>query len=243
MLISVSGLDGAGKSTLIELLKVSLEKNNHPVSVLTMYDNLSFYGLVRSVRDRIKRSAGIDEKPQEKTSGGSVVLSNPLFRKEGSKVNVRDPKIGVSDKEDAISRVLYGIVRSVVAKRVAIFLDLFTLSIVRLYVEFIKKNMLITDRYLYDSLADIADLENRKWGFIRLFLLITPTPQLPVFVDVAPEEAYARKCEYPVDYMKWRRDTYLKIFGWVDHAVIIVNDDLNTAQRALETAAMERLDR
>ncbi len=243
MLISFSGLDGSGKSTLIEWLKVTMKEKNYPVTALTMYYDLSFYALIRAMRDRVKKWVGIKEVRRENPENRSAVLTDPILRKKRSKANLRDPKIGTSDKKRTISRIIYGIVRSVTAKQLTLFLDLIILSVVRFYVEFIKKRILITDRYLYDSLADVADLENRKWGFIRIFLLITPVPQLPIFVDVTPEEAYARKGEYPVHYMKWRRGIYLKIFGWVDDAVIIVNDDLDTTKRVLETVVVERLNK
>jgi len=243
MLVSFSGLDGSGKSTLIEWLTATMKEKNYRVTALTMYYDLSFYALIRAIRDHVKKWVGIKEVPKERAEARSAVLTDPILLRKKSKANLHDPKIGTSDKKGIISRIIYGIVRSVAVKRLALFLDLFVLCTVRFYVEFIKKRILITDRYLYDSLADVADLENQKWGFIKFFLLIMPKPRLPIFVDVTPEEAYVRKGEYPVHYMKWRRETYLKIFGWVDGAVIIVNDDLDTAQRTLESIVMERLEK
>lgn len=242
MLITFSGLDGSGKTTLIHELKRVLEKQNYRVTVLTMYYHLSFYALLRGVLGRVKNMIGIKDKHYQINSDGrSRVLTDQIFDLSNSKVSLRDPKIGMNDKKGIGSKIIYGVVRSVAAKRAALFFDLIILSIFRLYVECVKKKILITDRYLYDSLADVADLKSRRWWFIRLFLKIVPKPQLPVFVDVSPEEAYARKGEYPIEYMNWRRNTYLKIFGWLDRPVIIGNNDLETAQRTLEKVVMERL--
>src|SRR2546421_8848727 len=50
MLITFSGLDGAGKSTLIEWLRVALEAQRHRVAVLHLEHNVGVYATVRRVR-------------------------------------------------------------------------------------------------------------------------------------------------------------------------------------------------
>src|SRR5262249_18307608 len=51
MLITFSGLDGAGKSTLIERLKLVLEKRNRQVTIFHMNDHVGLYAYLRSMRD------------------------------------------------------------------------------------------------------------------------------------------------------------------------------------------------
>jgi len=58
MLITLSGLDGAGKSTLIEWLRRALESNGHPVTVLHMNDDVGLYAYLRRVRDVLVGSRG-----------------------------------------------------------------------------------------------------------------------------------------------------------------------------------------
>lgn len=58
MLITLSGLDGAGKSTLIEWLRAALEKNGHPVTVLHMNDDVGVYAYLRRLRDALLRPRG-----------------------------------------------------------------------------------------------------------------------------------------------------------------------------------------
>src|SRR5947209_1669929 len=47
MLVTVSGLDGAGKSTLLHALVAAFEDRGRSTTVLTTYDHISLYSLVR----------------------------------------------------------------------------------------------------------------------------------------------------------------------------------------------------
>jgi len=235
MLITFSGLDGSGKTTLIEYLKNSLEKENRKVTVLTMYDHVSFYSFIRSIRNKSKDIIFKGNETDKIAPGEdmSVIVSD----------DPHNPKIGVSDKKGVFAKLFYGIVRSVLVKKIVLFLDLLVLLGFRLYFEIIRKNILITDRYLYDSLADVADLESKKWLFVKLYISIVPVPDVPVYVDIDPETAYSRKKEFPVKYMEWRRATYKKIFSWIDNSLIIFNDNLKKSQETLITAVKQKIEK
>jgi thymidylate kinase len=51
MLITFSGLDGAGKSTIIGSIVAALEQRRRPVAVLHMNDNIGVYAALRRVRN------------------------------------------------------------------------------------------------------------------------------------------------------------------------------------------------
>ena len=223
MLITFSGLDGSGKSTLIEVAKAHLQSKGCRVVVLTMYDNISFYSFLRGMLGSLKKMLSgcvqtAPSVPVEPDSG----LGQPATDVE----DLHDPKIAVDDKKSILSKFVYRCVRSIFARRAALFLDLMVLLGYRIYIEGCKKGVLITDRYIYDTLADVSDLKSKRWSFVRVFLLITPRPDVPVFVDVLAQTAFDRKKEYPVAYMEWRRAAYQKIFGWVRDPLVIFNDDL-----------------
>jgi len=76
---------------------------------------------------------------------------------------------------------------------------------------------------------------------VRLLERLTPTPDIAIFVDVTPEEAYARKEEHSLPYLHCRQRTYQKLFAGIEDAVILVNDDLNATKRALQNVVMDRL--
>jgi len=240
MLISFSGLDGAGKSTLISHLTVSLEKKGYRVVILTMYDHISFYAFLRMMRNKFFTIIGRKHSENlENISSASEDWNNWLPDSKGRKP--RDPKIGTGDKKTIFQRLLYGFFRSSIVRRFILFFDVLMLLILRFFHEVFHGRVLITDRYIYDTLADISDLESRKWFFVKNFLKIVPEPDLAVFVDVDPETAYARKKEYPVEYMEWRRNTYLRIFGWLNNPFILMNDDLDNACNALTDQASRLL--
>src|SRR2546430_7047338 len=101
----------------------------------------------------------------------------------------------------------------------------------RLYHEFIRRRVVIMDRYFYDTLVDVAD--GRHWRLLRMLQRLTPTPDVAVLLDVGPEESYARKRDYPVEYLRDRWLAYRTVFPWVRGALVIKNDDLHAAQQAV----------
>src|SRR5207253_4593401 len=58
MLITCSGLDGAGKSTLIERLKITLEQQHCRVAVFHINDHVGVYAYLRALRDRVRGGGG-----------------------------------------------------------------------------------------------------------------------------------------------------------------------------------------
>src|SRR5256884_5984784 len=68
------------------------------------------------------------------------------------------------------------------------------------------------------------------------------TCALPIlFLEVSPEESYARKGEYSVDYLARRSAAYRRIAPLVPSAVVLPNADLDATCRALERAVEQRL--
>ena len=53
MLITFSGLDGSGKSTLVDYLKESLEKDNRKVAVSHMNYDIGLYSALRLLKKKV----------------------------------------------------------------------------------------------------------------------------------------------------------------------------------------------
>ncbi|PYV89622.1 MAG: hypothetical protein DMG05_13225 [Acidobacteria bacterium] len=228
MLITFSGLDGAGKSTLIQGLKTNLEKQDRRVTVFHMTDHIGLYAYTRLLRDWIKRDIG-------RLNG---LLRWTGDRSQGSNWNGKQA-LDQGRFMAVVMDMRNSIVWNKPLRRCIYLMDLFIFLFYRFYVEKVKKQVLIMDRYFYDTLVDVAD--GRKWLWIRFLALLTPTPSVPVYLDISPEEAYERKGEYSVDYLKRRWVAYQKVFPWVRSSVVIANNDLNTTLRTLEKVVVERM--
>ena len=224
MLITLSGLDGAGKSTLIELLKKSLELRNKSVAVLHMDHQIGLYAYLQLIRGLIFSSPNGADGPPAKMGQS---LNHPERRKD-------------SRLKLAISRGKYLLVWNKPLRRVVYLVDLAIFIFYRLYIETLKKQILIMDRYFYDRLVDVASAQT-GWSIIRVLALLTPTPTLPVYLDVSPEEAYARKREFSVDYLRCRQASYRRVFPLVRSSVVLASgEDIDATARSLEKLAIER---
>jgi hypothetical protein len=221
MLITLSGLDGAGKSTLIALLKKSLEKRNKRVAVLHMDHQIGLYASLQLIRGLFFSSPNGADGPPTK--------ENRLERRKDSRLTL------------AISRGKYILLWNKPLRRVVYLADLVIFICYRFYIETLKKQILIMDRYFYDRLVDVAGAQ-RGWPFIRFLALLTPTPNLPVYLDISPEEAYARKREFSVAYLRCRQASYRKVFPLVRSSVVLPSgEDIDATARSLEMLVIERI--
>lgn len=225
MLITFSGLDGAGKSTLIQRCKAIVENEGRRVSVRTMYFHCSCYAHIRRLRDRLY----FWKAPRKKGAPSPHHIIPNLGRPD------------VSDQSTWIARCVYGCFRSRFVRRVALFGDLVLFFFCRLWEEGVRGRVLITDRYFYDSLADVVSQEKIRWRFVRFFLACCPMPDLPIFVDVPPEVAFERKKEYSIDYLRWRRGVYQTIFAQVRDPLICTNNDLEQTLTLCKTETLQRM--
>jgi len=212
VLITFSGLDGAGKSTLIEWLRAELERRARRVAVFHMNDHVGVYAYLRAIRDRL-RPPRAPRPPADPAS--------PTLRR-GRLAAVRDAVIW----NKSLRRLLYP-------------LDLVVFWVYRLYIEKLRGRVLIMDRYFYDSLVDVSNGRGTRW--VRFLARLTPTPDLAVFLDISPEESFARKGEYSVEYLRARWRHYRTVAPWVRSALVVDNRDLADTQQILARALEERL--
>ena len=222
MLITFSGLDGSGKSTLVDYLKESLEKDNQNVAVSHMNYDIGLYSALRFLAKKTMHRGGAhangkhseSHAPREQAYEGQ-------FRSKGAKLR-------------------YKLVWNK-GLRVLIYpLDVLIFLFYRFYIENVNRQVLIMDRYFYDTLVDVTGAR----GSLRLRFLswLTPTPNLRVYLDVSPETAFARKNEYSVDYLNDRRVSYQKLMSALPGVLVLsTNQDLDTTRLNLTTAARERM--
>ncbi len=220
LVISFSGLDGAGKSTLIAWLRDELERRHRPVTVLHLTDGVGVYALLRAARDGVRRLMG---------NGTGGEPPRPRWAGRPRAAGLRG----------LVGRMRDAIVWSKPLRRALYPVDLAIFLAIRFYVATVRGRVLVTDRYFYDTLVDVAD--DGRWFWVRLLERLTPEPDIAVFLDVSPEESYARKGEYSVAYLARRSAAYRAIAPLVPSAVVLPNADLDATRHALEQAVDERL--
>jgi len=225
VLITFSGLDGAGKSTLTEWLKETLERQGRRAAVFHMNDHVGAYAYVRTLRNWLFGGPprGFAAPGEAETPGGYAGAT------EGARQSLRE----------RLWRLRVAIVWNKPLRRLLYTLDLLVFWGYRLYLEKGKRQILIMDRYFYDTLVDVSD--GRNWFWIRVLQRITPTPEVPVFLDIGPEESFSRKGEYSVPYLQKRWAAYKTVFPWVRSGVTLANGDLNDAKAVLHRIVTERL--
>jgi thymidylate kinase len=212
VLITFSGLDGAGKSTLIQSVAATLQQAHRPVAVLHLNDDVGVYAYLRWLRDRL---------------GGHRVEPLPP-----GVVDPRSlPKTHGHGVRGALSRLRAAILWNESVRRFLYPIDLVLFLLYRAYLEKVRGRVLIMDRYFYDTLVDVAAERERPWT--RLLERITPRPTLPVFLDVTPEESHRRKGEFSVEYLRRRYAAYQQVFARVPGALRIANTDLAASSTAV----------
>ena len=206
MLITFSGLDGSGKTTLVGLLRASLERRDVRATVSHMYRDVGVYALGRALVRRLGRRAG----------GGTPGPSGAA-----------GPAPGIIWNK-SLRLLVYP-------------LDLLLFACYRLYVEGVKRHVLIMDRYFYDTLADVSIRRGHPRA-ARILARLTPTPSVPVLLDITPAEAFARKGEHTLSFLEPRREVYRQVFPNGGRGLVLeAGREAGENLRAVESAVLERL--
>ena len=102
-------------------------------------------------------------------------------------------------------------------------------------------DVLILDRYIYDELSNLNMTNPLSRAFIRFVHSFVPRPDIAYLLDADPEAAYARKPEYPVDFMKKCRRAYFDLAGILRSMTVIPALSLPEAKTAVLRAAERKL--
>lgn len=221
MLITFSGLDGSGKSTLIEWLKETLENDNQKVIVSHMYYDVGVFGTLRRLMERTT----VGNKGR--TNVGSEQVQAPQARPQ-------------TILRRRIMRLRYRVIWNKQLRLLLYPIDVFIFLWYRFNVETLGKQILIMDRYFYDTLADVT--ENQKSNRGRVLSWLAPTPDLPIYLKISPEMAFARKGEFSVDRLSRRWLSYQKVTPWIPELLVLSTDqDPEITRHELATAVRERM--
>ena len=211
MVITFSGLDGAGKTTLIAELTRELESRGRSVTRFTKYEDVGLYSAIR----RLRRKRGW--LPRDGLAPRCDTVKSPVIRRV----------------LQTVRRFLHG--RLVTGLLLPLDLWLFVLRRQRVAS---TSDVLILDRYFYDSLIELRS-ESTWWG--KAFLRVLPAPDISVFVDIEPTVAFARKGEHGVPELARRERAYRLLFSRLPHGVTIRNESLDVAKQQLFAAVFDTL--
>jgi len=100
-------------------------------------------------------------------------------------------------------------------------------------------DVIIMDRYIYDELANLPLNNPLTRLFVRLINASVPNPDISYFLDADIEAAYARKPEYPVDFMERCRRDYLALIALLGGFTVIPPLPLDRAKESVLHACTE----
>jgi thymidylate kinase len=101
------------------------------------------------------------------------------------------------------------------------FLDAISLRIVIQKAIHAPADLVICDRYVYDELANLALRNPAVRVYVRLILKLVPKPQISFLLDADPVQAFARKPEYPLEFLYSSRESYLALTELVGGMTVI----------------------
>jgi thymidylate kinase len=104
-------------------------------------------------------------------------------------------------------------------------------------------DVMICDRYIYDELANLPLNRRLMRAFVRLALWISPQPDAAFLIDADPVAARARKPEYPLEFLRRNRESYLALARLTGRMILIEPSSIEAAEAKMKAAALERISR
>ena len=130
---------------------------------------------------------------------------------------------------------------TVVAARFLLYtLDAISL---RLRIRRIQKSntdVVIFDRYIYDELANLPLNRLLARVFTRCILQFTPRPDAAYVIDADPEQARARKPEYPLEFLRQNREAYLALSRMEGHMMVTDASSIAATEAKIRASFMAK---
>jgi thymidylate kinase len=102
-------------------------------------------------------------------------------------------------------------------------------------------DVVIFDRYIYDELANLPLNHWLTRFFIRFVLAFVPKPDVAYIVDADPEAAFARKPEYPLEFLRRNREAYLDLSRLAGNITVIEPLPIGAAAARIREALLQKL--
>lgn len=199
LVVSFSGMDGAGKSTQIENLCAFLQNAGLRIRFLAFWDEVASLARVREW------------------------MSLHLFK--------GDPGVGTPDKpvnrQDKNVESIY----LNAARFLLYFFDSLAVKVLMAKISRDRCDVIVFDRYIYDELANLPLRGRFSRAYVALIAKLCPQPDIAFVLDAIPEEARARKPEYPIEFLRRNREAYLSLSSLAGMVVVPAMSEPQMAAR------------
>lgn len=102
-------------------------------------------------------------------------------------------------------------------------------------------DVVIFDRYIYDELANLPLRKFSIRMFARFVLSIVPQPDLACVIDADPDAAYARKPEYPLEFVRRNREAYLAIANLAGHITVLAPGSVDRMKNSIREEMLKKM--
>jgi thymidylate kinase len=102
-------------------------------------------------------------------------------------------------------------------------------------------DVIILDRYIFDELSNLNLANPLSRSFIKFVQALVPRPDVAYLLDADPVAAYARKPEYPVEFMKKCRRAYFNLAELLGTMTVIPALSIDEARLAVLKAAEHKM--
>ncbi len=106
----------------------------------------------------------------------------------------------------------------------------------------IGADVVIFDRYIYDELANLPLDSKPAAIFAQLIMKLVPRPDLALVINADPAAAHARKPEYPVEFVRRNRRSYLRLAELSGNMTVVEPDSVETMKTSIRNKMLEALE-
>ncbi len=94
-------------------------------------------------------------------------------------------------------------------------------------------DVVIFDRYIYDQIANIDSRSRLGELYRRILVTQSPSPDLAFILDASPALAFARKPEYPLEFVYRNRRTFLRLHESIPQLITIPEGEVQDVEKEI----------